>query len=709
MKKILNKVFLIMYAIKNGFIEGISFTLLMGLYILNLVFVKTAFIPHLPNGVRDWLLKTASRNGDLTIRISKAVSKQENMMTPFDIYDLAIRNMIVKKTRSIITVGGMSLGVAAIVFLVTVGYGLQNLVISRVSRLDELKQIDISAPTGSNLGLNDKSVSDFTSISKVKEVLPVVGLVAKVSYQGSISDVAVYGVLVSYLKSSAIKTVEGKLFTKNELTITDKATTVNEDSTVAGVSTQRTSFSFYSIMGPVYYSIYPRMWIELRKAPLFSSKVFAYTRKVEGIQNGDEYLGEEYYPYVNGRAVKSLENQWLGRWVRSKVYLWEKKKCSREATNCEDGQYVKITDNYGKQAFDIGYFPEIDMMVKGNVIANYSSPSVLGISINVLAATAPALTGTSSQEVVQSSASAEMVKDYPTLSPADLAFLELVSESSESSRSAVATKTVKLPDSITKEAVVNKSFLDILGIPATGAVGKEFGTSYVVTSDLLSDNSTNLQSEEIKYKIVGVVPGDNVPFFYVPISDVKVLGIEKYSQIRVVSDTKESLSNIREKIEAMGFITNSVADTIARINSLFGTVRIVLGLIGAVALSVAALGMFNTLTVSLLERTREIGLMKAMGMTSHEVKRLFLTESMIMGMFGGIIGIIFGFLAGKMLSLILSIVGLARGAGFIDIVYLPISFALLVLGLSLAVGILTGIYPSRRATKISALDALRYE
>ena len=146
-----------------------------------------------------------------------------------------------------------------------------------------------------------------------------------------------------------------------------------------------------------------------------------------------------------------------------------------------------------------------------------------------------------------------------------------------------------------------------------------------------------------------------------------------------------------------------------RINSLFSTARTVLALLGMVALAVAALGMFNTLTVSLLERTREVGLMKAMGMKSSEVQELFLTESMIMGFLGGILGIILGFLAGKALGVVLSVFAVAKGVGILDVSSLPAVFVLVILTLSLLVGFATGIYPARRATKISALNALRYE
>ena len=80
-----------------------------------------------------------------------------------------------------------------------------------------------------------------------------------------------------------------------------------------------------------------------------------------------------------------------------------------------------------------------------------------------------------------------------------------------------------------------------------------------------------------------------------------------------------------------------------------------------------------------------------------------------MGFFGGVLGILFGILAGEFLGLLLSIFSTGKGVGYIDISYLPVSFVFFVFILSLFVGVFTGIYPARRATTISALDALRYE
>ena len=128
-----------------------------------------------------------------------------------------------------------------------------------------------------------------------------------------------------------------------------------------------------------------------------------------------------------------------------------------------------------------------------------------------------------------------------------------------------------------------------------------------------------------------------------------------------------------------------------------------------VALSIAALGMFNTLTVSLLEKTREVGLMKAIGMKSNEVKRLFLAESIIMGVSGGIFGLILGIVSGQALSFFVSLFAISQGQGYISLVSVPFFLGFGIVSLAFVVGILTGLYPSHRATKISALNALRYE
>jgi putative ABC transport system permease protein len=101
--------------------------------------------------------------------------------------------------------------------------------------------------------------------------------------------------------------------------------------------------------------------------------------------------------------------------------------------------------------------------------------------------------------------------------------------------------------------------------------------------------------------------------------------------------------------------------------------------------------------------------MKALGMKSDEVKELFLIESLTMGLLGGVLGLALGFLAGKLLSVGLSVFSIAKGVGIMDISLIPVGFVLVIIFLAILVGIVTGLYPAKRARHISALNALRYE
>jgi ABC-type antimicrobial peptide transport system permease subunit len=260
-----------------------------------------------------------------------------------------------------------------------------------------------------------------------------------------------------------------------------------------------------------------------------------------------------------------------------------------------------------------------------------------------------------------------------------------------------------------KQAVVNRAMLEILNISEDQAVGSEFEVSFEVIGNLLENPEEKIKSLPTTYKIVGVTPDQKTPLFYVPFVNLRSLGVANFSQIKVITKNKEILSSVRSKIESLGYSTSSVVDTVNQINGLFKIVRFILALLGMVALSVASLGMFNTLTISLLERTREVGLMKSMGMKSYEVKELFLVESLLMGLFGGVIGLLLGYILGEFAGWILSAFSLAKGVGTLDISHIPLIFILIIISLSLFVGIVTGIYPAQRAKRISALNALRYE
>lgn len=608
--------------------------------------------------INSWAIKVSHFVNSLDHSDSSGVSQLYLM-------EIAFKNMAAKKTRTVVTIGGMAIGISFIVFLVSIGYGLQEMVVTRVARLDELKQAEVVPGLSTELALTDATINKFREIKDVESVLPLIAVIGKVSYQNSVSDLAIYGATSDYLKYSALQPIRGKLFNSNATTLDVnkiKSNPENEGTAKQGEKIKDVSMNIES-----------GTWLKVRENAETKSKIIGYTKRVEGRTSGEEFWGDTYADDAkSGIAGKNSEGIVLGKWIRSEFLLWGKKSCNvAEDSECEDGQYIVLRDNDNSQVQETGYVAEIGMTVTNND----QSAKVLGVS------------------TLENNGS--------------LPVIEMASESAGVADQQV--EKVSIDSKEQKEIVVNQSVLQLLNIGLDEAVGKELNLSLVVVGELLEDSSVRIESAPLNYKIVGVIPDEGTPIIYVPFMDVRSLGVNKYSQLKVIAKDNGSLRDIRTSIESAGYGTVSVADTVAQIDSLFSNLRLVLSILGLVTLSVAALGMFNTLTVSLLERTREVGLMRAMGLKSGEVKALFLTESMIMGLYGGILGLLLGIGLGKVLSLILSALSIVKGVGFIDVSYVPFSFVVFVIFLSILVGITTGYYPAKRATKISALNALRYE
>jgi putative ABC transport system permease protein len=119
--------------------------------------------------------------------------------------------------------------------------------------------------------------------------------------------------------------------------------------------------------------------------------------------------------------------------------------------------------------------------------------------------------------------------------------------------------------------------------------------------------------------------------------------------------------------------------------------------------------MFNTMTVTLLERTKEIGIMRTIGASPNDVKYLFVSESVVVGFMGGVTGILMGVVFGVTVNVFLNIVAGQFGGQSVTLFSFPLPFLLFIAVFSAAVGYLTGVFPARRASTLNPLDAIRYE
>ncbi len=145
------------------------------------------------------------------------------------------------------------------------------------------------------------------------------------------------------------------------------------------------------------------------------------------------------------------------------------------------------------------------------------------------------------------------------------------------------------------------------------------------------------------------------------------------------------------------------------LTSVFSTIQLFLGGIAAISLLVAGIGIMNIMIVSLIERTREIGILKALGMKSRTVLTIFLGESVIIGLMGAIIGIILGWSLAVVTANVLSSGVFGGGGGFAITPLLTPEVLIGALGFGIGVSVIFALYPAWRASKLKPVDALRYE
>jgi putative ABC transport system permease protein len=187
-----------------------------------------------------------------------------------------------------------------------------------------------------------------------------------------------------------------------------------------------------------------------------------------------------------------------------------------------------------------------------------------------------------------------------------------------------------------------------------------------------------------------------------------------YSEVLVKVDDRDTVLGVQNAIREIGFESFSSQTILQGLNQVFILIQAVLGGVGGVALVVAAVGIANTMTMAIYERTREIGIMKALGATNRDVLQIFLAEAGAIGFLGGFLGVSLGYLAGVVIDFLVRNLVLARQGpppegGFPHIVVTPAWLMAFALVFSAIIGLLSGVYPALRAASMKPLRALRTE
>ncbi len=213
-----------------------------------------------------------------------------------------------------------------------------------------------------------------------------------------------------------------------------------------------------------------------------------------------------------------------------------------------------------------------------------------------------------------------------------------------------------------------------------------------------------------EYRVRGISKEDGVLNVIMMMSELSnYISIDGYEKVQVRVTSNEALPQVEKELIESGYRVTALSKTVEQASKIFKGIQVVLAVFGGIALVVSAIGMFNTMTVTLLERTKEIGIMRTIGASPNDVKSLFVSESIIVGFLGGIAGIVMGVSLGLVINFFLNFLASQFGGQAVKLFSFPIPFLLFIAVFSAVVGYLTGIFPARRASTLNPLDAIRYE
>jgi putative ABC transport system permease protein len=266
------------------------------------------------------------------------------------------------------------------------------------------------------------------------------------------------------------------------------------------------------------------------------------------------------------------------------------------------------------------------------------------------------------------------------------------------------------------EVVVPDAYLDDLGFDDADAALGEPVTIAVTDADR--------SQHELEATIVGVseaslgtsasaVPNDalNDALFEAQSTGLDASQLDSYTQATVWFDpasTPDEVTALQDRLTEAGYDSTTVAEQLGTFKAVIDGIVLVLNAFAIIALLAASFGIVNTLLMSVQERTREIGLMKAMGMGSRKVFGLFSPEAVFIGFLGSAIGAVLGMLAGSAISTALGGALLSDLPGLTLIAFDPVSIAVIIV-VVMGVAFLAGTIPAIRAARADPVESLRYE
>jgi putative ABC transport system permease protein len=182
-----------------------------------------------------------------------------------------------------------------------------------------------------------------------------------------------------------------------------------------------------------------------------------------------------------------------------------------------------------------------------------------------------------------------------------------------------------------------------------------------------------------------------------------------YSAIGIKVISPKYVEPVKTHLEKLGFETFAMLDQLQEIKTGFRFVDMFLFAVGMIGITVAALGIINTMVMSILERYKEIGIMKAVGASDKDVKKIFFFESGVIGFTGGVFGLALGWSVSRVINLIINGFATRQGVPHMNYFNFPWWLCLGAIVFSILISLLAGIYPTVRAARVDPIVALRHD
>jgi len=184
---------------------------------------------------------------------------------------------------------------------------------------------------------------------------------------------------------------------------------------------------------------------------------------------------------------------------------------------------------------------------------------------------------------------------------------------------------------------------------------------------------------------------------------------KSYNAVTVKVNQAKHTQEVEDRIKQMGYTSFSINDALRGAKNAFIFLDILLSLVGSIALAVSSLGIVNTMVMSILERTREIGIMKAIGASDEHIRRIFLIEASVIGILGGFVGVVIGWTVGRVINFGANVYIQTQGGTPGTLFSLPLWLVGSSIAFSVVVSLIAGSYPAQRASRLDPIQALRHD